>query len=145
MQILLIGKQEGFTLIEVIISVVLIGIITSLVVPTFAMFADSIKQNAVERKILILFKQARAEAISNRKITSVLITKDTLLYQSTSQEKIEFKESIKKINSVDKQAKICFFPNGRSSGGEVEIILVDGVKLNLKIDPITGKSKLGDN
>ncbi len=145
MLILVTGNESGFTLIEVIISIILVGIMLGLILPSFGGFVDSIEEKTIQRKILKLFNQARVEAITTSSVTSVLIKGNDLCYRSSNGEVLNLSQGIKEIELMeDKKDQIYFFPDSRSSGGRVKIKLSDQKYLTLKIDPSTGKTELGE-
>ena len=78
------ARQRGFTIIEMVVTVALVGILTSLAVPTFGETLRSWRRDSATRALNTTLLQARAEAIkSTRKIMVCPTTTGTSCANST--------------------------------------------------------------
>jgi len=139
--ILLTGKQ-GFTLIEILISVVLIGIIVSFTVPSFNQLLVSITGDTTGRQLTSNLEKIKTQAVIKDKPQQVKIKGDNLVYTSSSGEKLEFGSGIKDLKLADGETKITFFPDGTSSGGKLLVTTTSEIKLVVKIEQVTGEIRL---
>jgi len=134
---LLTGK-EGFTLIEVLVVVILIGIILSVAIPSFGSLLDSVELRSTSRKVIEILTELRVKAISEYSTESVELANDKLFYQDKAGELIEFNKGIKLIRKVKEDKKISFFADGSSSGGEFVVVTANNQEFRVKVNPITG-------
>ncbi|PRX30488.1 general secretion pathway protein H [Orenia metallireducens] len=134
---LLTGK-DAFTLIEVLVVVILIGIILGVSLPSFGKLLDSVELRSTSRKVIQLLTQLRVKAISEYSTESLELADDRLIYQDRSGELIEFSKGIKVIRDLKEDNEICFFADGSSSGGEFIVVTANNQEFRVKINPITG-------
>ncbi|TDX53279.1 pilus assembly FimT family protein [Orenia marismortui] len=150
MKILLTGKEKGFTLLEVLISIVLITLIIGIVLPAFDILFDSVTGKTTERKVINLFAKIRNKAITSNSKQSILVVDDTLIYQGDNGEKIKFNKAIKRITVNNKKEDssegkmIHFFPNGTSSGASLNFVMNNDREFELVIDKVTGRTEVGE-
>ncbi|WP_018248978.1 pilus assembly FimT family protein [Orenia marismortui] len=150
MKILLTGKEKGFTLLEVLISIVLITLIIGIVLPAFDILFDSVTGKTTERKVINLFAKIRNKAITSNSKQSILVVDDTLIYQGDNGEKIKFNKAIKRITVNNKKEDssegktIRFFPNGTSSGASLNFVMNNDKEFELVIDKVTGRTEVGE-
>lgn len=72
--ILTIGKKNlGFTLLEVMVTLLLIGLVTAGSIPVFKTFTANTRLKAGARLTLNLFREARADAIANHRNTCLVV------------------------------------------------------------------------
>ncbi|WP_208345318.1 pilus assembly FimT family protein, partial [Aetokthonos hydrillicola] len=57
---------SGFTLLETLVSIVLVGILSSIAVPNWLVFVDILRLNAAQDTVYLAIRQAQSEAIRNR-------------------------------------------------------------------------------
>ena len=72
------NSKKGFTLIELMTTVVLIGIIASLAVPKFESGFERIRYSSANRDIISTMKVARSKAISNKAPHGVYFDHDNI-------------------------------------------------------------------
>ena len=58
---------SGFTLLETLVTIVLIGILSSLAVPKWLAFVDVFRLNAAQDTVFLAIRQAQSEAIRNKR------------------------------------------------------------------------------
>ncbi|MBU0484149.1 MAG: prepilin-type N-terminal cleavage/methylation domain-containing protein [Proteobacteria bacterium] len=160
------GPQNGFTLLEVMIVLLLIGLVTGLVVPRFGGTLSSMQARSAVKKIATILRYARNQAVSEqqtRVVTFDLSLNRVVLELAVDQigevsaerkktdsadpggkvyqlpEKIRLLEAISASGeNIEQEFPLYFYPAGNSSGG---VILLQGKRKSpyrLQIDFITG-------
>lgn len=140
-QMLPTGNEKGFTLIEILIAVVLLGIALSIVTPALGKFMKSVEIKGSQRKIVKLLKEAHNSAVKNNRPEVVKIKSSKLYYQDPVDkgEKIVIHLDSVNLKITSNIDKIVFYPDGTSSGGKLTIIYNNQERHNLIIDKITGE------
>ncbi|OCL27226.1 hypothetical protein U472_07080 [Orenia metallireducens] len=138
---LLTGKG-GFTLIEVLVVVILIGVILGVALPSFGKLLESVELRSTSRKVIEILNQLRVKAISEYSTESLKLADDKLIYQDRSGELIEFSKGIKLIKKAEEDKQISFFADGSSSGGEFNVVTANSQEFKVKVNPITGLASL---
>jgi type IV fimbrial biogenesis protein FimT len=69
-------NQTGFTLIELIIAVTILGIMVSLAVPNYSSFIRSNRQSAAYNTLVGTISLARMEAVKSSRVVSMCISSD---------------------------------------------------------------------
>ena len=98
-----LNSQKGFTLIELMTTVVIIGVIATMAVPKFESSFEKIKYNSANRDIVSILKLARSKAISDKAPYGVYFDQDnttmTLFKDIVSPELYEFNDGDEVIKS----------------------------------------------
>lgn len=137
MLILLIGREEGFSLLEILIVIVLMAALIGVNLPNFEGLLNSIESRGQLLKVEHFFKAIRENSISQQRRIELTIKNNQFFCQINNQEKLNL--DIEIINSsVD---RISYYPDGTSSGGSFSIYLSDKSIYSAFIDQITGKIK----
>jgi prepilin-type N-terminal cleavage/methylation domain-containing protein len=127
----LYGKN-GFTMIEMLIVVVIIGIIAGLAVPNFAGAIQKIRWRSTATEITKALRLARSSAITKNDQFGVNVDYDKRhivvfkdLSSPSSYSFDEVNDSIVSLDTIDgnvdgiyssfANGSVCFFPNGRAS------------------------------
>ena len=71
------NKNSGFTLIEVLIVISLIGIVTTFAIPDFAKWRENQKFNSTARDVSLVLQRAKMAAINGQSNVAVIITAGT--------------------------------------------------------------------
>ena len=139
--------MRGFTLLEIVAVLVLLGVAATLVLPSFTRGLRGIQLEAAARDLVTRMKQARSRAITRQKVFRIILDQETeqKAYYVLAD---EFRQPIKsyplpdqtRVLSDDDQLPIVvsFYANGRSSGGRFSLNLLEGRRLVIDVDPITG-------
>jgi prepilin-type N-terminal cleavage/methylation domain-containing protein len=151
--------ENGFTLIEMISVIVLIGLFLGLATPTVMTTLDRIQSDSSARKLTSMIASARSQAVA---------TKTTLIFQGDldqnqywvtdpntekNSEIIELDRTIKFRGFDDGEESwnsgifsVTFYPLGSTSGGTILLepssADTDSPSFLLTIDPVTGKPYL---
>ena len=80
----LYGKERGFTLIEVMIVIVIIGIMTGIAVPAFADWRERQSVRSATQSLMAHMKQARVLAIAENRTVSITFTSTSYTYDAGS-------------------------------------------------------------
>lgn len=137
------GKQQGFTLLEVVIVLILMGITIGIILPSFDAVFDSMADKTTQRKVINLFERIRNEAITSNTTQVIEVNSDRLIYKSKIGEELDFSEGIKRVRLKNKKEdEISFAPDGTSSGGILNFTLDNGNEFNLIIDSVDGEVEL---
>ncbi len=135
MLILLTGKEEGFSLLEILIIMVIMATLVAINLPHFEGFIASLEERGQLRKIEHLTRAVREMSISQQRQLELFIDEQEVYYQPSGKEKISLE-----VQVLSKSAdKIIFFPDGRRSGGNFTIKLQGGKSYSAVIDSITGR------
>ena len=132
---LLIGKEKGFTLLEVLIVIIFIVILIGVSLPNFDQFLDSIEIRGQLRKVEHYCRGARERSITQNIVVEIKVNDDGLLLKQGDGNIIDYELEIKNRN-ID---EITYYPDGSSSGGIFSIAILDKYLYTVNIDPITGK------
>ena len=152
-------RESGFTLIEMVSVLVMIGLFLSLVTPSIMSTLDRIQADSSARKVTSMLASARSQAIS---------TKTTLVFQGNLDQnqywvidpKTEESSEVMKLDRTvrfrafedgEKSLQggifsVTFYPLGSTSGGTILLEPTDSdaeaPSFLLTIDPVTGKPYL---
>jgi len=130
-------SKKGFTLIEVLMVFVLIGLGISIVIPNIGKAYDKIKFRRETKKVHELVQKIKFHAFYYQKNISISEEENRLLIEGLDISTEEIPELQYKIED-----EIHFSPNGISSGGEILIYFKSRPKTLVKIEKFSGKIKL---
>lgn len=126
--------KKGFTLIEILIVMVLVGLSISIVIPNIGRSYDNIKFRSEAKKFQELMQKAKFHAFYYQKTVVVSEQNHQLAVQGLTLSEDE----IPKLD-VEIKGEILFSPNGVSSGGEVVLYLKDTPKAVIRVENFTGR------
>jgi len=118
-------KKRGFTLIELMLVVIIMGILTAVGVPRFKKTYDRFEFENFSRNIYYLIQYLQNSAIAEKKIYYLNIDQDKAEFAASCLENGEvtalkgrFSKIIKapeaiQVNVEPEAEYICFFPNGK--------------------------------
>jgi len=152
-----LGNARGFTLLELIVVLVFIGLIASLTTPYLMSTLERVKHQTETRKINSALRFARSEAITRK--TVFTFNGESRKYWITTREKsrpsaaktlapgyamVHITSDEEIID--DEKFAIKFYPRGNSSGGAIRVTNLSSNKSDtayeITIDAITGTSKI---
>ena len=138
--------EAGFTLLEMVIVLLLMGLML-VIVPRYAFTGVSgADLRASSRDLAAGLRQARSEAVNQRRDTSLTVDLEKRSFALSTQSKVhQLPEALElKLYTAqseivnDKQGAIRFFPDGSSSGGRITVASGDR-KYLVDVDWLTGK------
>ncbi len=120
--------QGGFSLIEMIAVIILIGIVMTLVSMSFSKSIDGAKIRSASREVLAALRYTRGQAIVKGKQQVLVVDTQNNTYQAPGK---DVKELPKKMRLAietaageqvsDTSGGIRFFPDGSSTGGNIRV------------------------
>jgi prepilin-type N-terminal cleavage/methylation domain-containing protein len=154
-------NHQGFTLLEVVVVLVFIGLIASLTTPYLMSTLDRVKHQAETRKINSALRFARSEAITRKTVFTFNGDTQTRKYWISAREKnrpatarirtlapgLTMAHTTSEEDKLDNgKFAINFYPRGNSSGGIIRVTKISSDKsesaYEITIDPITGTSRI---
>ena len=151
--------RRGFSLIEMVLVLALIGIITALVVPGLANKFTSVRLRTSAQKTVAIITYARNQAVFKKKFVWLLFDrkmnrvavmdpigggKGEKVYSYPEDVMIE-KLVIGGKEISDSQGVIMFYPNGSSDGGEIGLRAKNARSYSITIDPFMSAAKVLGN
>ncbi len=151
-RILLAGNSnnKGFSLIEVLVVLSIIGLLSSLIIPVFGKGNPQVEINSAASRLASILKLCRSEAIAkNEKRTFVIDVGVNNFYCDSLAKKYSYKQEIEtELTTTEKGVaenslvgKMFFYPDGSSSGANINLKHGD-IKRAITVDWITGKVEL---
>lgn len=157
-------RQTGFTLLELLVVLVLLGIIAVLVAPGLGGSLDNAKLKAAGRELLAALRVQRSEAIAQGRIITLRFSGDessyridgesvrlaeglSVVYQAASGPAMEGVQSFASLNAAlpgTGNNNLVFYPDGSSSGAFLQLRLGEGLRY-IRIDWLTGTVSLLDS
>ncbi|MBT3923895.1 MAG: prepilin-type N-terminal cleavage/methylation domain-containing protein [Nitrospina sp.] len=152
-------ESNGFTLIELVLVLVLMGLIAGLTLPFVVSTLDRIKLQSEVRQLVSAIQFTRSEAVSRK----TLFTFNVDINNNNYWLAIPKEEEVTQTKPIDETVKvmdyqradetltegafeILFYPRGNSSGGTIRFKSIDDKDEKniyaVTIDPITGKPKI---
>jgi type II secretion system protein H len=141
------GRQGGFTLLEIIIVLVLLGLAAAVVIPSFIGGLRGLQLETAGRDLVTRMKQARTDALNQQSVIRVILKNNP---QEDAQYAFvdEYGRALRTYNlptgvevktaEGELPLKISFYPSGRSSGGKFSLQNEGGRVLRIFVDPVTG-------
>ena len=147
-------KDKGFSLIELVIVMVIVGLSLTLVMPNLSRFSNTIELKAATKKISGILRYYRSEAIQQGKVHQVLFDSNLREVRIQSLELTEEKVlknkyplpagvQIKEVNIPAPQYPddfpvIEFYPSGGSNGGSILLDSPDRKGFRISVHFLTG-------
>src|SRR3990167_2074243 len=135
-------KKQGFTLIELIIVLVIMGIIAGVAVPRFTGSLDSIRFRKTMNELVYFLREARIKAMSSSEATNVVFDfRGGYCYNEDKRIFImprEIEVFTDKFEAKDEQTRtLTFYPNGTALEDKLGFIC-DNMVAVLHVEPLGG-------
>lgn len=154
------GQQRGFTLVELLVTIVILAILSMLGIPSFTKFLREWQRDSVSRELMTAVQTARAEAIkSSRKVVLCPSSNGTscangsdwkggwLAFVDTDGDEaldsgerlIAVRSSAANVSSMsgsDSVTKLVFLPNGLTGSAATTIAVIPNGGTALKLNEI---------
>ncbi len=146
-------RDAGFSLLELLLVVTLIVAATVLLAPSFSEGMKSLEMKGAARDLITRMRQARSEAVATQQVFRVVFDDEpeqAAGYSITD----DYGQPIKRFDlprgirpqweprDAERELRVSFYPNGRSSGGAVVLAGERGRRVEIEIDPITGLARV---
>ena len=135
--------HTGFTMVELLVAIVIVGLVMAVSVPSSIRFYESIQYRQSVRDVLSLLGTARQRAVDRGRLQDVAFdpqTRKISLGKKVQQLPENFALSVTTASEVNRQGVgvIRFYPEGGSSGGDVTIESQRGRGVKLSVDWLMG-------
>jgi general secretion pathway protein H len=137
-------KSGGFTLIEIVAAVTVVGLVLALAVPQSIRFYESVQFRASVREVITLLNAARYAAVAKGTAQDVVISprEKWVLF---GDERVQFGEGVnvaahsaKEVNR-DGLGVIRFYHDGGASGGGIDISRNEAPVVKIAVDWLVGR------
>jgi len=136
------GNSNGFTLLELLVVLFIIGLATAMVVFSAGRMRDNSVFREEARKIYLTAKHAREAAILERRDVALKIDEEANRYWlDYGGDKTSEMHTVPKKYPLSGK-NLYFFPKGNSSGGLIEIKNEKGQKYAIEVDQVLGTSSI---
>jgi len=135
-------KNHGFTLIELIVVLVIIGIVAGVAIPRFTGSFDSIKFGKTMSDVVFFIRGSRNRAMSTGKIANVIFDLHRGFCWNDDKKILRLPEEVEmftdNIDARDEQTRtFSFYPNGMASEEKLGFVC-DNMVAVLHIEPLGG-------
>ncbi len=138
------SPRAGFTLVELLAAITIVGLLLAVSVPASVRFFDSMQYRQAVREVVTLLTSARYAAVNRGKLQDVLIsprTNEVRLNDKLRQLPDSVRLTVHSAAEVnrDEQGVIRFYPEGGSSGGSIDIERAAGDGVRVSVDWLVGR------
>jgi general secretion pathway protein H len=136
-------RGKGFTILELLVAVSIVGLLIAVAVPASVRFYDSIQYRQAVRDVVTTLASARYSAVSSGVAQDVALDPGnnsiafndhrTVLPDAVNM----VVHSARELN-VDRAGVIRFYPEGGSSGGDIDLDRADGKVVRISVDWLMG-------
>lgn len=144
------GSQKGFTLLEIIITLMVITLVVAVAYPSLSRGTTALSLRTTSRDILSILRYTREKAVTEQSGMRVVLDQDNqsvMMINDTDNstrtywlpEKVKIQGVITRGVEADSGVStVRFLPNGSSSAVEILIESQTGAAVKIVSDPITG-------
>jgi general secretion pathway protein H len=145
------GRQHGFTLIEVMVVLLLLGMTYALVPPMFNIGGSTAELKAGARQVAAGLRKARSQAITGREESTLTLDVEARNFRLSGDAATRSLPRQAEISVFTAQgevvdahtAAIRFYPDGSSTGGRVSLAMGER-KFLVDVDWLTGQVEILD-
>lgn len=136
-------SNRGFTLLEIVIAMAVVGLVMAVSVPAGARFYESVQYRAAVRDVVTVLSSARHQALQDGRAQDVRInprTNELSLDDSVKHLPAALGITVNSAAELNERdiAVIRFYPEGGSSGGEVSLTLPGRTGVRIVVDWLIG-------
>ncbi len=137
-------RVGGFTLVEIVAAITVVGLILALAVPQSIRFYESVQFRASVREVITLLNSARHAAVAEGVAQDVVISPQQKLIVFGDQ-RVQFEQDVRvaahSAKEVNRNGKgvIRFYHDGGASGGGIDIFRDGGPSVKIAVDWLVGR------
>ena len=137
-------KPRGFTLVEIVAALTVVGLVLAVAVPQSIRFYESVQFRASVRETITLLNSARYAAVASGSLKTSLFLPEKDLFALRNSRLILTSDvevaahSAKEVNR-DGLGIIRFYHDGGASGGGIDITREGGYTVKIAIDWLVGR------
>lgn len=141
---MLMRGERGFTLLELLVTLLLAVLITSLVVPEFRKSVAGMQLRRESREVGAFLKQARGRAITRASVVELVIDPESHTISAAPDDPQYRTDETVELLLPDpgmpsgSRLRIVFYPDGSSSGGAF-VLATGGKSYEISVDWMTGR------
>ena len=143
-QVAAVPAQAGFTLLEMIVAITIVGLILAASIPSSVRFYESMQYRKAIRDVTTALASARFNAVNTGRAQDVVINPETrVLRMNRETWQLPAKLNIvvhtaREVNR-DSEGVIRFYPDGGSSGGDIDIAQPNRSGAKISVDWLVGR------
>lgn len=131
-------RQKGFSLLELLVVLVLLGFMAAITGPSLGRFLNSMETKKQTDKVLAAFRYARLKSVATGKPIEVRLSDDgkVVLLSGAVNEQRDFDLEFDDFLELE-PAQITFYPEGQVTPGNIVVNKGDKI-FRFSLDPLTG-------
>ena len=135
--------QPGFTMVELLVAIAIVGLLMAVTVPGSMRFYQSIQYRQAVRDVLTTLGQARHQAMDKGQAQNVGFDAERgqiQFYDDVVQLPKGFEMTVTTASEVNQQnlGVIRFYPEGGSTGGDIDVTSPRGRGVRISVDWLMG-------
>jgi len=135
--------QPGFTMVELLVAIAIVGLLMAVTVPGSMRFYQSIQYRQAVRDVLTTLGQARHQAMDKGQAQNVGFDAERgqiQFYDEVVQLPKGFEMTVTTASEVNQQnlGVIRFYPEGGSTGGDIDVTSPRGRGVRISVDWLMG-------
>ena len=137
------GRYHGFTMVELLVAITIVGLLLAVVVPSSVRFYDSIRYRQSVRDVITLLGSARYLAVNSGEAQDVIVSPRERTLRLNEESRTLPKgmniivHSASELNRDD-EGVIRFYPEGGSSGGDLDVERTGSHGVRISVDWLVG-------
>jgi len=166
------NNNKGFSLLELLLVIALVGLLSALVVPSVSKSLASVRLKTAAKKTAAIFRYARNQAVFKKKPFWILVDKevsgvavldepfsggtddsrDAFASLPSSAKVFLYPEGVLVDNLfvgdqeiTDSQSVFIFYPNGSCSGGEIVLQADSSLAYRISLNPVLSTAEIEVN
>ncbi len=133
------NAAAGFTLVEILVVLVLMGLVTALAIPSFAGRSQSLQAREAARHLYQVLQSARSQAITTANPVSLLLDYRQQLLQLEQETAYELPRDMRiRARGAPATQTLTFYPDGSASPAAFRLEAA-GRTFRYTIEPLTGR------